>query len=143
MVVTLAVFALMGAPVAAQAPASAAPPPAAALPKLEKLTVSQCKFMLEHALGMDKELKHFSAAFKRSLGDFATRAVNCSGKPVIAVMTPEDDRGVVVLWKLMYGNKQGNLFDSIYIFDPNGIADVSRSFRPNQVLRVLPPELGS
>ena len=128
-------------PVAAQQTAT----PISTTPEvtLKKLTQEQCQFMTGHALGMDKSLHHFSPEFKHSIGNFVTRNIDCSGKPVFTVMTPEDDRGIGILGKLMFDNKQGNLYDVIYIYDPNGVAEISRRFRPNQVLRTLPPELAA
>lgn len=133
--------ALVAASFSAANAQSVTPVVAPTAPALTKLTSEQCRFMAQQAIGMDKELHHFSADFKHSIGGFLTRAIDCSGKPVLTVMTPEDDRGIYIIGKMMFDNKQGNLYDAVYVYDPNGVADISRKFRPHQVLKTLPPDL--
>ena len=153
--VALATVAVIGAsafafPAAAQSTTSApakldTPSATPVLPKLDKLTVTQCKFMADRMIEMAKsfDADHFSREFKLSVGRFETRNFDCSGPPIFIVMKPEDDRGVYIVGKFMFENKQGNIYNSVYIHDPNGIAEVSKKFRPDQVLRVLPPGLAA
>ena len=129
----------------AQAQTAVTPVLAPAGAPLKKLSDEQCKFMVDRALEMLDSFKagHFSDKFRFSVGGFATRNYDCSGKPVLEIGKPEDDRGVLMLWKTMGDNKKGDLMDSIVVYDPKGIAPLSKVLNPKRVVRTLPPEFAS
>jgi hypothetical protein len=112
---------------------------------LKQLGKEQCKFLVQSAIEMAKSFKpdHFSPTFKRSIGSFFTDNLDCAGKPVFEIGKPEDDRGVLMMWKTMYDNKKGNLLDSVVVYDPKGIAPLSKVLKPERVVRTLPPEFAS
>jgi hypothetical protein len=112
---------------------------------LKKMSLNDCKFMADRAIEMVSSFApdHFSPKFKQSIGGFTTRSFDCSGTPVLVIDKPEDDRGVLMLWKTMGDNKRGNLLDSVVVFDPKGIAPLSKVLKPERVVKALPPELAS
>jgi hypothetical protein len=86
---------------------------------------------------------HFSTTFKRSIGTFFTENMDCAGKPIFAIEKGEDDRGVLMMAKTMYDNRKIDLMDSVVVYDPKGIAPLSKVLNPKRVVRTLPPEFAS
>jgi hypothetical protein len=112
---------------------------------LKKLSSDDCKFFTDTAIAVMSSFppNHFSDKFRHSIGSFTTRKFDCSGTPVLVIDKPEDDRGVLMLWKTMGDNKRGNLLDSVVVFDPKEIAPLSKVVKPERIVKALPPELAS